>query len=64
MVAQSRRQFIQDELSQTGKVVVSDLSERLGVTEETIRRIWSASKRMAYSNGHTVEPFRIRSAAW
>ncbi|WP_019239106.1 MULTISPECIES: DeoR/GlpR family DNA-binding transcription regulator [Enorma] len=38
MVAQSRRQFIQDELSQTGKVVVSDLSERLGVTEETIRR--------------------------
>ncbi|WP_346674793.1 DeoR/GlpR family DNA-binding transcription regulator [Enorma phocaeensis] len=38
MAAQDRRRYIQDELSQMGKVVVSELSSKLGVTEETIRR--------------------------
>lgn len=38
MAAQDRRRVIEEELAQIGKVVVSDLSKRLGVTEETIRR--------------------------
>ncbi|WP_144744211.1 DeoR/GlpR family DNA-binding transcription regulator [Enorma burkinafasonensis] len=38
MAAQDRRRYIQEELSQMGKVVVSELSSKLGVTEETIRR--------------------------
>lgn len=38
MAAQDRRRFIEEELANVGKVVVSDLSTRLGVTEETIRR--------------------------